>query len=444
MQGIFIGTFLIGLREGLEATLIVSVIGAFLTRNGKSVRPMVLGVGLAVVISIAVGVGPRRSLRVAASAAAGDARDRHRGDRRGVRDHDDHLDESQRLPDEGRAGTRSGTGDQRRRRTALARWPSSRFSRRVSRPRCSCSRRRRPRKAADGSPCSAGRRASRRRSPSAPASTSASLKLDLGSVLPHHRRLPGVHRRRPGDEQPAHRPRGRLGRRRANSESSTSPRYGAEIGCRSGRHGHVRDPARPTPDRSARLAALRSSRSRRLPLAGQVGTRPGGETTVDVRRRGGPRGARGRHGRAHPRGRQPGTGTDEDRADRRAAAPSPQPCTPTEPTGCSPSIDPAGARTADLARPRRPAVGRRRRRRRMAGEGPCRSRGRPPRRSASAQLDESHRRAPARSASARPAPRGRSTRRGARAPCTRSSLTATPSSPPSGPAAAWPLSAAAD
>ena len=57
MQGIFIGTFLIGLREGLEATLIVSVIGAFLTRNGKSVRPMVLGVALAVVISIAVGAG---------------------------------------------------------------------------------------------------------------------------------------------------------------------------------------------------------------------------------------------------------------------------------------------------------------------------------------------------------------------------------------------------
>ena len=57
MQGIFIGTFFIGLREGLEATLIVSVIGAFLTRNGRSVRPMVLGVGLAVVISIAVGVG---------------------------------------------------------------------------------------------------------------------------------------------------------------------------------------------------------------------------------------------------------------------------------------------------------------------------------------------------------------------------------------------------
>jgi high-affinity iron transporter len=57
LQGIFVGTFLIGLREGLEATLIVSIIGAFLRRNGKSVRPMLAGVSLAVVLSIAVGVG---------------------------------------------------------------------------------------------------------------------------------------------------------------------------------------------------------------------------------------------------------------------------------------------------------------------------------------------------------------------------------------------------
>ena len=57
MQGIFVGTFLIGLREGLEATLIVSIIGAFLKRNDKPVRPMFIGVGLAVAISIAVGAG---------------------------------------------------------------------------------------------------------------------------------------------------------------------------------------------------------------------------------------------------------------------------------------------------------------------------------------------------------------------------------------------------
>jgi high-affinity iron transporter len=55
--GVFLGTFLIGLREGLEATLIVSIVAAFLKRNGQSTRPMFAGVVLAVLISIAVGVG---------------------------------------------------------------------------------------------------------------------------------------------------------------------------------------------------------------------------------------------------------------------------------------------------------------------------------------------------------------------------------------------------
>jgi len=55
--GVFIGTFLIGLREGLEATLIVSIIGAFLKRNSHSTRPMFAGVAAAVLISAAVGVG---------------------------------------------------------------------------------------------------------------------------------------------------------------------------------------------------------------------------------------------------------------------------------------------------------------------------------------------------------------------------------------------------
>ena len=57
MQGVFLGTFLIGLREGLEATLIVGIVAAFLRRNGQSLRPMFVGVALAVAISLAVGIG---------------------------------------------------------------------------------------------------------------------------------------------------------------------------------------------------------------------------------------------------------------------------------------------------------------------------------------------------------------------------------------------------
>lgn len=57
VYGVFIGTFLIGLREGLEASLIVSIVGAFLKRNGQTIRPMFAGVAVAVVLSVAVGVG---------------------------------------------------------------------------------------------------------------------------------------------------------------------------------------------------------------------------------------------------------------------------------------------------------------------------------------------------------------------------------------------------
>lgn len=51
-----LATFIIGLREGLEAALIVGIIAAFLRRNGRSLTPMLLGVGAAIVLSIGVGV----------------------------------------------------------------------------------------------------------------------------------------------------------------------------------------------------------------------------------------------------------------------------------------------------------------------------------------------------------------------------------------------------
>jgi iron uptake system component EfeO len=49
-------TFIIGLREGLEAALIVGIIAAFLRKNGKSLVPMWIGVAAAVGLSVAVGV----------------------------------------------------------------------------------------------------------------------------------------------------------------------------------------------------------------------------------------------------------------------------------------------------------------------------------------------------------------------------------------------------
>ncbi|PYY32327.1 iron uptake transporter permease EfeU [Curtobacterium sp. MCBD17_030] len=52
-----LATLVIGLREGLEATLIVGIIAAFLRRNRVPLGPMWTGVGVAVLLSIAVGLG---------------------------------------------------------------------------------------------------------------------------------------------------------------------------------------------------------------------------------------------------------------------------------------------------------------------------------------------------------------------------------------------------
>lgn len=52
-------TFIIGLREGLEAALIVGIVGAFLLKNGdrRALRAMWAGVGMAVVLCIVVAIG---------------------------------------------------------------------------------------------------------------------------------------------------------------------------------------------------------------------------------------------------------------------------------------------------------------------------------------------------------------------------------------------------
>jgi len=51
-----LSTFVIGLREGLEAALIVSIIATFLRRNAAPLRGMWVGVGAGIGLSVAVGV----------------------------------------------------------------------------------------------------------------------------------------------------------------------------------------------------------------------------------------------------------------------------------------------------------------------------------------------------------------------------------------------------
>lgn len=52
----FLAAFLIGLREGLEASLIVGILGAFLKRSQRSLVPLILATIAAVLLSLAVGV----------------------------------------------------------------------------------------------------------------------------------------------------------------------------------------------------------------------------------------------------------------------------------------------------------------------------------------------------------------------------------------------------
>lgn len=51
-----LATLVIGLREGLEAALIVGIVAAFLKRNGRGLGAMWTGVGLAALVSVGVGL----------------------------------------------------------------------------------------------------------------------------------------------------------------------------------------------------------------------------------------------------------------------------------------------------------------------------------------------------------------------------------------------------
>ena len=54
--------FVVGLREGLEAALIVGIVAVFLRKNGKSaaIRWVLVGVSIAVVVCLGFGIALRQ------------------------------------------------------------------------------------------------------------------------------------------------------------------------------------------------------------------------------------------------------------------------------------------------------------------------------------------------------------------------------------------------
>ena len=79
-----IPTFVITLREGVEASLIVGIIAAFLVKEGRAdaMRQMWIGVGIAIVLCTAVGVGLEVIGEQLPQQAAGGPGDDRRPDRR--------------------------------------------------------------------------------------------------------------------------------------------------------------------------------------------------------------------------------------------------------------------------------------------------------------------------------------------------------------------------
>ena len=209
-------TFVIGLREGVEAALIVAIIAGFLRQEGRrdALRPMWLGVGAAVAICLAAGIAlelldqelPQRQQEgletVVGIAAVGIVTFMIVWMRRHARG----------LSGQLRAQRRRGAGG-RLDRARWWRWRSSPSSARGWRPSSSCS------------PCS--------RTPTTPATAGigamlglaaavaigfaiyrGGVKLNLRALLPHHRRRARARRRRAGRQHAAHRARGGLAQRR--------------------------------------------------------------------------------------------------------------------------------------------------------------------------------------------------------------------------------------
>ena len=126
-----IPTFVITLREGVEASLIVGIIAAFLVKEGRrdAMRQMWVGVAIAIALCVGVAVILEVVGQDLPQQPAGGAGDRGRPDRRRRRHLHDRLDAAQRPRDQGDAGGRGRLGAGRRldhgaRRDGLPRGPA--------------------------------------------------------------------------------------------------------------------------------------------------------------------------------------------------------------------------------------------------------------------------------------------------------------------------------
>ena len=248
-----IATYVIGLREGLEAALIVGIVAAFLRQQGQraALRYVWAGVAIAVVLCIARRGRAPDPRPGAAAATAGAARDRRRPVRRADRDVHDRVDAPPRRA--GCAASSSACG-----RAALAtglgvragrRWRSSPCCARAWRPPCSCWRRSRPPTTRSTAGLGALLGIAHRRRDRGRA-VPRRHQDQPRALLPDHLGGPGARRRWPARDRRAHRARGGVAQQLPGSGA------GPELAGRPG-HGHV-----VAADRDARPAAAAHLRPR--------------------------------------------------------------------------------------------------------------------------------------------------------------------------------------
>ena len=263
-----IPTFVITLREGVEASLIVGIIAAFLVKEGRqdAMRQMWIGVAIAIVLCTAVGVGLDLVGEQLPQKRAGGPGDDHRPDRRRRRHLHDHLDAPPRAQHQGHARGRGGLGaghrlDHGPGRDGLPRGPARGLrdlglpARRL--PGLDRHHRRRRRRGARAGRGDRDRaRALPRRRPHQP-----------HPLLPLHRPDPRLRRRRPARLRRPHRPRGGLDQQPPGPGARPHLAGPAGHGQRRAADRDAGPAADPDPDRGRRLPALRGADGALRPLA---------------------------------------------------------------------------------------------------------------------------------------------------------------------------------